>query len=80
MEKIKCREKCPEMLAQQWFPGVQIEGVEEVKPWKNIQGKFTTHKGILNFLNAGDYILTNPNGGKMRVKQEDFEDYYEVLE
>lgn len=63
--------------AEQWFPGIQIEGV--VERAKGAYGYIETLEGG-HIVDAGDWIITGIAGEKYPCKPAIFEATYELVE
>ena len=81
---MKYRKKPIIIEAEQWFPGVKIEGVEELfyaipagKPAG--EARIETLEGKMK-VSPGDWIITGVNGEKYPCKPDVFKKTYELFE
>jgi hypothetical protein len=75
----KFRKKPVVIEAEQWFPGVEIEGVTEHKTPTCIYGKIHTLEGTMT-VSEGDWVITGIQGEKYPVKPDIFEATYEPVQ
>jgi hypothetical protein len=75
---MKFRKKPIVIEAEQWFPGIRIEGVEyDILPGQTPY--ISTLEGIM-WLSPGDWVITGVNGEKYPCKPDIFEKTYEKVE
>lgn len=75
------RKKPVVIEATQWFPGVKVEGVEEVETGDAIThviGRVQTLEGPL-YAMPGDWIITGVQGERYPCKPDIFEATYEAV-
>ena len=63
--------------AEQWFPGIEIEGVEEKA--RGVYATIETLEGT-HIVSAGDWIITGVAGERYPCKPEIFAATYERVE
>lgn len=74
------RKKPVVIQAEQWFPGKEVAGVEELDP------ETATARGLIHTLegdmvaSSGDWIITGIRGEKYPCKPDIFEATYEAVE
>jgi hypothetical protein len=83
---MKYRKKPVVIEAEQWFPGIKIEGIEEFEtgdPIIEIEGRLKTLENLgdtRGVVIPGDWIITGIKGEKYAVKPDVFEATYEKVE
>ena len=81
----KFRKKPIVIEAEQWFPGIEIDGVEEKKSWwvsgkeHESVGAIETLEGV-HMVTPGDWIITGISGEKYPCKPDIFEATYEKVD
>ncbi len=76
---MKCR---PRIIldAVQWFPGMEMPGVEPHPNGKQASVKRTPSGSTAALAKPGDWILTDCEGCRAVCDQEDFSKHFELLE
>jgi hypothetical protein len=73
---MQFRKKPVVVEADQWFPGANIPGVQQVVRDAGTFGLVKTSQGE-KIVHPGDWVVTEPDGQKRRWYPEEFEATYE---
>jgi len=69
------------VYAQQWYPGEEIEGVEEIRhSTMGIMGRIKTLEdtdSTYHWVTPGDYVITGVQGEKYACKEDIFNETYD---
>jgi hypothetical protein len=83
---MKFRKKPVVIEAEQWFPGKNVDGVEEFDtgdPLTEVMGRIVTledHKGSTHYVSPGDWVITGVAGEKYACKDPIFKATYDPVE
>ena len=75
----KFRKKPIIIEAEQWFPGIRIEGLEIGGYFGDPDAYIETLEGVMK-LSPGDWIITGIKGEKYPCKPDIFKATYELVE
>ena len=86
MAKYRRRPNTKEIDAVQWFPGMEITGLDEISAGKGSDGSIWPAYGIVKTIHGqatkvhpGDFVITEPDGvHHYPCKPDIFADTYEL--